>query len=108
MPLASYGGEPVTVRLDDSLHVGDDPVAQQALGALVPVGKSGTKWQFKSKTNGVQNVQVKLKAPGSYQVVVKAKRWFPTAAAQDTADHTRLTVNLGTHCFTRAATLKID
>ena len=108
VPLASYGGEPVTVRLDDSLHVGDDPVAQQALGALVPVGKSGTKWQFKSKTNGVQNVQVKLKAPGSYQVVVKAKRWFPTAAAQDTADHTRQTVNLGTHCFTRAATLKID
>jgi Tol biopolymer transport system component len=105
LPMASYTSEPVTVRLEDG---NPTPIVQQAIGVLAPSGSSGTKWEFKTAAHGVQKVQLKQKAPGTFHVVVKAKRWFTADAADDTAENTRLTLTIGTQCFTRAATLKLD
>jgi hypothetical protein len=105
LAMPGYASEPVTIRLDD----GDStPIVQQAVGTLVPKGSSGTKWEFKTKALGVQKVQLKLKAPGTFQIIVKSKRWFTAAGANDTAANTRVTITIGTQCFTRAATKKID
>jgi hypothetical protein len=78
------------------------------MGAIPPKGSSGTRWQFKTKTPGVQKVMVKDVGGGQYKVLVKAKKWFSSAAANGTAATTRLTLTVGTQCFTRVATSKID
>ena len=83
------------------------PLALQAVGGLPPRGTSGTKWQFKSRQNGVRKVLLKASS-GQYKLAIKTKRWFPTAAAQDSAANTRLTVSIGNQCFTHAATKKVD
>lgn len=68
-----------------------------------------TKWQFKTKVFGVQKVQLATgPAPGQHRISIKTKRWFAAAEANDTAANTRLTVTIGTQCFTRAATVKVD
>ena len=105
LPLASYTGEPVTIRLDDADSA---PIVQQAIGALAPLGTSGTKWQFKTKALGVQKVQLKRKAANLFQITLKTKRWFTAAAANGTVADTRVTLTIGTQCFTRAATQKVD
>jgi hypothetical protein len=51
---------------------------------------------------------VKALGGGQYKLLVKAKKWFPTAAANGTAASTQATVAVGTQCFTRTATVKID
>jgi hypothetical protein len=106
--LGSYGGEPVTVRLDD----GDSqPIAERSLLTLPPLGTSGTKWRFKSKSDGLQQVQLKTltKQPGMSQIVVKAKRWFTAGAANDLPANTLLTVTIGSsQCYTHEATKKTD
>jgi hypothetical protein len=52
---------------------------------------------------------VKDKGAGQYKLLVKAKGWFTAAAAnQMDPDDTQLTVTVGTQCYTRAATAKID
>ena len=74
--LGPYGGDPVVVRLDDS---DSQPIALRSLLTLPPLGGSGTKWRFKSKSDGLQRVQLKsleAKQPGMSQIVVKTKRWF--------------------------------
>jgi hypothetical protein len=105
LALADYLGEPVSVRLED----GDaTPIAQQSVGTLAPVGSSTTKWQFKTKALGLQKALLKRKAPGLFQLDLKSKRWFTAAAANDIAANTQVTITIGTQCFTRAATRKID
>ena len=105
LALGSYAGEPVSVRLDD----GDSaPIVRQTIGGLLPVGSSGTSFRFKTKALGVQQVQLKAAGPGAFKLGIKAKHWFTAAAADDTAANTRLTVTIGTRCFTHAATAKKD
>ncbi len=110
IPLALYMGDPVVVRLDD----GDSqPIAIRSFLTLPPLGTSGTKWRFKSKSDGVQKVQLKSlepKQPGMSQIIVKTKRWFTAAAANDpTPANTRLTITIGgTQCYTHVATKKTD
>jgi Tol biopolymer transport system component len=105
LPLGTYDGEPVTVRLDDT---DSSPVALQAVGEVLPKGQSGTKWQFKTKSPGVQKVQVKARGGGQYKVLVKAKGWFTSAAANQPAASTQLTLTVGTQCYTGAATSKVE
>lgn len=107
LPLGTFDENvPVTVRLDDT---DSTPLALQAVSGLPPKGQSGTKWQFKTKAPGLQKVQVKDRGGGQYKLLVKAKGWFTSAAANQTdpAD-TQLTVTVGTQCYTRAATTKIQ
>ncbi len=108
VPLAAYGGEPVSIRLDD----GDtQPIARRILSELPPSGKSGAFWKFQSKSGGIAQVQLKNlapKHPGEFQLAVKAKGWFSAAAANDAAANTRLTVTIGGQCFTHLATKKTD
>jgi hypothetical protein len=104
LPLLGYTGDPVSVRLDDT---DSSPLAQQAVGELSPKGSAGTRWQFRTKALGVQKVRVKQKSTGVL-VTVRAKRWFPTASANQTAADTRVTLTIGTRCFTRPATVKVD
>ena len=108
IPLGAYTGDAVVVRLDD----GDSqPVALRSLVTLPPFGKSGKTWRFKSKVDGVQQVQLKSlapKQPGMFQLVVNAKRWFTAGAANDTAASTRFTITVGGQCFTHVATKKTD
>jgi Tol biopolymer transport system component len=104
--LPGYAGDPVSVRLED-----DDstPIAFQALGPIPALGTSGTKWKYKSKSPGVQTVKVIYRAStDTYKVVVKAKQWFTAAAANQPAAATRVTITLGTQCFTHPATTKLD
>jgi hypothetical protein len=50
------------------------------------------------------------KQPGMSQIIVKAKRWFSAAAANDpTPANTRLTITVGpAQCYTHVATKKTD
>lgn len=105
LPLGTYAGDPVTVRLDDTDSA---PLALQAVGALPPKGASGTKWQWKTKAAGVQKAQVKARGAGQYKVFVKAKKWFSASAANQPEGSTQVTVTVGTQCFTGPATTKID
>jgi Tol biopolymer transport system component len=104
LPLSTYTGAPVSVRLDD----GDSaPIALQSVGDLLPKGASGRRWQFRTKASGVHNVLLREKN-GVYAVTVKTRRWFSAAAANQSANATRVTLTIGTQCFTRTATVKID
>ncbi len=107
IPLAGYvpSAQPVTVRLDD----GDSsPVAVHALGGIPSQKGSTTKFLFKSKARGIQRVQLKQKSPGLWQMMIKAKGWFTPAAANEPAATTWITVSVGSQCFTRAVTAKVD
>jgi hypothetical protein len=104
--MPGYAGDPLTVRIED-----DDsaPIASQALGPIPALGTSGTRWRYKSKAPGVQKVKVIYRAStDTYKVVVKAKRWFTAAAANQAAADTRVTITLGTQCFTHPVTSKVD
>jgi hypothetical protein len=106
--LSAYAAEPVTVSLSDT----DTPtIAAQNVGALPAIGSSGKKWQFRTIADGVQKVGLKNLAPrqsGKFKLSVKARHWFTTAAANQPAANTSLTVKIGTRCYTHAATRKID
>jgi protocatechuate 3,4-dioxygenase beta subunit len=106
--LADYAGEPVAVSLSD----GDSPtIAAQTVGTLLPVGRSGKKWQFKSNADGVQRVMLRSlapRSPGKIKLSVNARRWFTAAAADQSAAATLLAVQIGSLCFTHSATKVID
>jgi hypothetical protein len=104
LPLADYPDTPVTLRLDDA---NSEPLAIQGVGVLPARGMTGTKWMFKAKGAGVIKVLLK-KSNGQLKLVAKAKHWFPMEEADGTAATTKFTVNVGTQCFTRAATLLIE
>jgi YVTN family beta-propeller protein len=106
--LASYASEPVTVTLSD---IDTPTIATQAVGGLPPSGLSGRKWQFKTTLDGVQRVSLKNLAPntpGKMKLQVKTKHWFSSAAANQPAPNTSLTVQIGNLCFTHVATRKVD
>jgi hypothetical protein len=58
-------GEPVRVRLDDS---DSSPIVQTRVAAVLPKGTSGTSYQYKAKTNGLQKIVLKQKTSGMWQV----------------------------------------
>jgi hypothetical protein len=101
-PARPYYGRPVVVRLDDG-----DSAADRACGASDAAAVSARRDQvaFKSKADGLQQVQLKsleAKQPGMSQIVVKAKRWFSAAAANDpTPANTRLTITSARPSATR-------
>ncbi len=106
---ASYTNQPVTIALAD----GDSAViAREAVGALPPSGKPPfKKWVYKTKRkSGVVQVQLQArpKEPGVYKLSLKAKRWFPAAAANQPAASTELTITIGTQCFRIPVTKKSD
>jgi hypothetical protein len=98
--------QPVTVRLED----GDGLIAQRYIGPVAPKGTSGKKWQFKSKLDGVQKIDIvdKTATLGAFQVKIKAKRWFSAEAADDAPEGTFVIVRVGGPCFSHEATKKID
>ena len=93
------------MRLED----GDPaPIARALLGALPPKGHAPFKtWQLKRKAPGVQVVTLKKTATG-LKLVVKAKKWFTAAAADEPAASTRFTVTIGGQCLTQQVTKKTD
>jgi len=95
------------VRLDDTDSA---PIVARNLGALPPQGKSGTKWEFRTKASGLQKVKLKArKAPATtMQLSLKAKHWFTAADANQPADGTTLTVTIGGQCFGHVVTKKSD
>jgi len=99
-------GQPLVVRLEDS----DGLIVQRYVGPVLPKGASGKKWQFKSKLDGLQKVDIidKRVSLGAFQVKVKAKRWFTSEQADDDAEGTILVLRFGTQCWSHEATLKID
>jgi hypothetical protein len=108
IPLGGYTDAPVSVALSD----GDSPViARASLGALTPSGKPPfKKWIYKSKLKaGIAQVQLQNrgpKQPGVFKVAIKAKKWFATAAANQPAAATDLTLTIGTQCFRVPVTKK--
>jgi Tol biopolymer transport system component len=107
VPLAAYANQPVTVRLDDT---DSHPIARQDLGALPPKGTKGKVSLFRTKTLGLQKVQLTNLGPahpGMFGVKVSAKKWFTALAANQPAASTTLTVKIGGQCFTHAATKKL-
>ena len=105
LPLTSYGAEPVTIRLDDA---DSSPIVQATLASLLPQGKQGIKWHYRAMTDGLRQVILTKKRGGSLQLGVVTRKWFTPVEANGSAAQTHLTVTIGTQCFTRAATKKID
>src|SRR5436309_5067248 len=79
------------------------PIVQARVASLPAHRRS---FLYRTKLDGLRKVQLKPRAAGTYQLVATAKRWFSAADANQPAAATRLTVTIGTHCFTRAATVK--
>ena len=107
IPLGSYAGEPVTVRLSDT---DTDPIQVLNVGPLTAKGTSGKKFEYKAKT-GLQKVQLgdrTSKTLLSFSVALKAAHWFTAADANQPAAGTTLTVTIGPRCFTHVATKKQD
>jgi len=108
LPLDDYAGQAVTVTLAD----GNSPaIASAALGSLAPLGVTGRRWQFRSTADGLQKVVLKsaaLREHAGYKVQVKAKHWFTAADADEPAESTELTIQIGTACFRHVATKKVD
>jgi hypothetical protein len=106
IPIGSYTNEPVTVRLDDT---NTQPIVKRRIQSLTPSGNPPNKWQFKSKADGLQKILLRPDAtqPGSFKLVVKAKRWIPSNADQNAAS-TDFTVSVGSQCFAHPATKKTD
>ena len=75
------------------------PAGKRALQALALQGKTGVT-QVMLKTDA--------KNPAKAVVTITAKRWFAAAAANGTQADTKLTVTIGTQCFTHVATSKRD
>jgi hypothetical protein len=99
IPLGTYAGEAVTVRLDDTDSA---PIVQQVVGALPPKGKTGKVWEYKVKPKGLQRVtltNLNPRQPGMFRAVVKASKWFTASAADQSAADTRLTLTVGSRCF---------
>jgi hypothetical protein len=107
IPLAGYNGAPVRVRLDDTDSM---PIAEAVLGPIPEKGHDPIRqWKFKIKAPGVQQVALKDKGvPGQLQLIVKAKKWFSTAAANQPAADTTLTVTIGGQCLSHVVTKKTD
>ncbi len=108
IPLDTYAGEAVAVRLDDT---DSTPISQQAVGALPAKGKTGKVWEYKVKPKGLQRVtltKLSPRQPGMFRAVVKASKWFTTNAANQSAAETRLTLSIGGRCFTHVVKKKTD
>jgi Tol biopolymer transport system component len=98
-----YMGTGVAVRLFDT----DGIVVQQELAAVPAKGKSGRVWQYKAKGDGLKQVTIKAtKIPNVYKVVVKSKRWFASALADQPAASTSFAFSIGGQCFVHVVTKK--
>ncbi len=105
--LGTYAGEPLTVELEDS-----DPgfIAQAELSDLT-LASSGKLWRFRSDAPGLQRVRLRTAPPsrtGRFSLDLLARHWFTAAAANQPAADTRVTIRVGTQCFTHVVTRKID
>jgi len=106
LPLPTFDAmTPVTIRLDDA---NSTPIVTGTLASVPASGNSGSKFLYKVRTDGLQKVLIRRKPSGAWLFSARAKHWFTAAAADDEASDTLLTVNVGTQCFTHAATLKVD
>jgi len=108
IPLGTYGGEAVTVRLDDT---DSTPIVQQAVGALPAKGKTGKLWEYKVKPKGLQRVtltDLRPRQPGMFRIAAKASKWFTASAANQSAADTRLTLSVGDQCFSHVVKKKAD
>jgi hypothetical protein len=104
--LGTYAGEPLTVELED----GDGLIAEAQLSNLT-LTASGKLWRFRSDAPGVQRVRLRTPSPskpGIFSLQLLARQWFTAAAANQPAADTRVTIRVGTQCFTHAVTRKID
>jgi len=105
IPLGTYNGEPVSIRLDD----GDSqPIVSKALGPLPAKGKSGQWWLYKGSGNGLIRLSLRDLGGGTFRLKASAKKWFSAAAANQGDAQTKLTVTIGSQCFTHVVTKKID
>jgi hypothetical protein len=108
IPLGTYTGEPITVRVDDADSA---PVAQATVSSIPPSGTSGRKWLYKTRADGLQKVLLASlgpRRPGEFKIKVKAKRWFSATQANRSAAETSVTVLIGERCFSGAVTTKLD
>ena len=106
LPLSTFDdATPVTVRLADA---DSSPIARAQLASIPVRGTTGTKFLYRTTTDGLQKVLIKRKPTGVWQIVLRSTRWFTAAAANGMADQTELDLAIGTQCFTHAATLKVD
>ncbi|MBY0274234.1 hypothetical protein K2Z84_02745 [Candidatus Binatia bacterium] len=108
IPLGSYAGEPVSIRVAD----GDsDPIALSSVGTLAAKGKTGRSWGFSSKTDGVKRVSLlddTKKHAGMFKITASTKKWFTAAQANQPASSTTVTITVGSRCFSHVVTKKSD
>jgi hypothetical protein len=93
--LADYEREFVGVQIED----GDGVIARSNIGFIPPKGRSGRRWQFVSRQDGVFSVKLSRSASGQFRLGVKAKNWFSAANADETAATTFLRLKIGPRCF---------
>jgi hypothetical protein len=102
LPLEAYGGEPVSLRLDDADTA---PIARGGVSTLRASGRRGIRWRVKGGGRGLNEVSLR-RTPRGLRLLVRAKRWFDAADADRPAAETFLTVHVGDRCFRRAVTSK--
>lgn len=92
LPLESYDGEAIMVRLDDAAG---NAIATGGVGA-VPMKLRGRVWRAAGRGAGISTVDVRRRrSSGSYGVKLVARRWAPPAAAA----WARITITAGDRCF---------
>jgi len=107
VPLMTYENESISVRLDD----GDSVIARQSVGAISLTDARNKIWTYHRRGEGLQSIRIKAlgrERPGRFRINVRARKWFSAAAANQDAEHTRLTITVGGQCFAHKVTKKID
>lgn len=107
LELPNYDGEPVSVRLED----GDPTPIAAAQVSMLRLTPSGHVWRFRSRGSGLQRILLKAPSPvrpGQFKLLVVARKWFTAAQADQPASATRLTITVGSRCFTHVVTRKLD
>jgi hypothetical protein len=100
LPLDAYGGEPITLGLEDG-HAA--ALTTVEVGALTPVGRPVRRWRRGGGRNDPVRRALRSR-PGSFEVEVIARGAF--AAAAGTPDDAVLTVTIGSQCTCQAVSRK--
>ena len=106
--LAGYTDAPVSAVLSDP---NSPSLATADLGTIAPVGNSGRKWLYTSTADGVKRLVLRDLAPrqpGKFKIAFKARHWYSAAEADASLADTEFALQIGSACFGRTATKKVD
>ena len=108
VPLDSYGGEAVELRIDDP---DSTPIARRRVSGLAPRGRRGNHWLYRFPDPSQPRIRIQdvsRRLPGHHRISIQARRWYDAGDADYPADETMLTIQVGSECFVHPVTRKLD